>query len=67
MTFIDCDICVHMNIVSLYATVSNWFNTNMNTSTVFPQIQLTDVAYRKTILSVMADFYMEELEERMLQ
>jgi hypothetical protein len=25
------------------------------------------VAYRKTILSVMADFYMEELEERMLQ
>jgi len=34
----------------------------MNTSAVFPQIQLTDVAYRKTILSVMADFYMKELE-----
>jgi len=23
MTFINCDICVHMNIVSLYVTVSN--------------------------------------------
>jgi len=35
-------------------------------STVLPQIQMTDVTYRKTILSVIADFYMEEHKERML-
>jgi len=39
----------------------------MTTSTVLPQIKLTDITYRKTILSVIADVYMEGCEERILQ